>query len=35
VRFIVICVAGANYFASAAGAVFTTQDRDLLPAQHP
>ena len=30
VRFTVIGVAGANYFASAAGAVFTTQDRDLF-----
>lgn len=30
VRFAVIGVAGANYFASAAGAIFTTQDRDLF-----
>jgi len=30
VRFAVIGVAGANYFASAAGVLFTTQDRDLL-----
>jgi predicted nucleotidyltransferase len=30
VRFVVIGVWGANFFASAAGAVFTTQDRDLF-----
>jgi hypothetical protein len=30
VRFVLIGVAGANYFAPAAGAVFTTQDRDLF-----
>jgi predicted nucleotidyltransferase len=30
VRFVVIGVAGANYFASSAGVVFTTQDRDLF-----
>ena len=30
VRFVVIGVAGANYFASSGGAVFTTQDRDLF-----
>jgi hypothetical protein len=30
VRFTVIGVAGANYFASTGGAVFTTQDRDLF-----
>jgi hypothetical protein len=33
VRFVLIGVAGANYFAETAGVVFTTQDRDLfLPA---
>lgn len=30
VRFVVVGVWGANFFASAAGAVFTTQDRDLF-----
>ncbi len=30
VRFVVIGVWGANFFAHAAGAVFTTQDRDLF-----
>ena len=30
VRFVLIGVAGANYFAPGAGAVFTTQDRDLF-----
>ncbi len=30
VRFVVIGVWGANFFASAAGAVFTTEDRDLF-----
>ena len=30
VRFVVIGVWGANFFATAAGAVFTTQDRDLF-----
>jgi hypothetical protein len=33
VRFLLIGVAGANYYARSAGTVFTTQDRDLfLPA---
>lgn len=30
VRFVLIGVAGANYFAPAGGAIFTTQDRDLF-----
>jgi hypothetical protein len=30
VRFVVIGVWGANYFATLSGTVFTTQDRDLL-----
>lgn len=30
VRFVVIGVWGANFFANAAGVVFTTQDRDLF-----
>jgi hypothetical protein len=30
VRFVLIGVAGANYFAPGAGALFTTQDRDLF-----
>lgn len=30
VRFVIIGVAGANYYARAAGMVFTTEDRDLL-----
>ena len=30
VRFVLIGVAGANYFAPEAGAVFTTRDRDLF-----
>ena len=30
VRFVLIGVAGANYFAPGAGAVFATQDRDLF-----
>jgi hypothetical protein len=30
VRFVLIGVAGANYFAPGAGAIFTTQDRDLF-----
>jgi hypothetical protein len=30
VRFVVIGVWGANFFASTAGAVFTTEDRDLF-----
>jgi hypothetical protein len=30
VRFVLIGVAGANYYAPAAGAVFTTLDRDLF-----
>jgi predicted nucleotidyltransferase len=30
VRFVLIGIAGANYFAETAGLVFTTQDRDLF-----
>jgi hypothetical protein len=36
VRFVLIGIAGANYFAETAGLVFTTQDRDLfLPPDNP
>lgn len=31
VRFVLIGVAGVNLFATAAGTVFTTEDRDLFP----
>ena len=35
VRFVLIGIAGANYFAESAGLIFTTQDRDLfLPPDH-
>ena len=30
VRFVIIGVAGANYFATNAGTLFTTEDRDLF-----
>ena len=30
VRFVIIGVAGANYFATAGGLLFTTEDRDLF-----
>ena len=35
VRFVVIGVWGANFYATAAGAVFTTQDRDLFLSPDP
>jgi hypothetical protein len=35
VRFVLIGVAGANYFAQGASTIFTTQDRDLFLAADP